>query len=148
MDWKKVIIAGFFGGLWLLCIVLIVGWIVNFVAPYAILDLPGMRSVDDPVAALFFAYPFVISFMAAIVYATIQKPLMSLAGTPGLLFGGILIMLYSIPCLFVTFTSMEYPPGFYLSQILEGVIGFPLLGLLYAKIWSIKPGTHSRDSSM
>ena len=30
---------------------------------------------------------------------------------------------------------MHYPPGFYLSNIISGFIGFPLFGILCARIW-------------
>jgi len=32
---------------------------------------------------------------------------------------------------------MTYPAGFYLGNILFGIVGFPLLGILFARIWGL-----------
>ncbi|WP_250986552.1 hypothetical protein [Methanoculleus oceani] len=40
-----------------------------------------------------------------------------------------------VPNAFITFTSMNYPAGFYLETLLVGVAGFPLIGVIYATIW-------------
>jgi hypothetical protein len=125
-----VILAGLLGGVLLFLAMFIFGWIADAIEPYSVLDLPGMRSVDDPIMAFFFAYPFMLSFMAAMVYGIARGSLQNYYPNPGLISGMILILLLTFPNLFLLFTSMEYPSGFYISQILEGIISFPLLGVL------------------
>lgn len=39
-----------------------------------------------------------------------------------------------VPNVFITFTTMNYLPGFYLEDISFGAIGFPLIGVIYAMI--------------
>jgi hypothetical protein len=39
--------------------------------------------------------------------------------------------------MFVIYSSMVYPAGFYIGNILFGVVGFPALGMLYARIWGV-----------
>jgi hypothetical protein len=53
----------------------------------------------------------------------------------GMLFGVLLLIVNTIPTLFVIYTSMSYPAGFYLANIIAGGVGYPLLGILYAYIW-------------
>ena len=63
MNAKKFLISGILAG--------IVIWIISFVFdslammsfPYNIMDLGGMRSINDPLMLLFFAHYWVISFV-------------------------------------------------------------------------------------
>jgi len=73
--------------------------------------------------------------MAALVFDLIQKSLSGDAGHRGMLFGGILFLLIIIPNMLVIFSSMTYPLGFYLSNILTGLIAYPLIGFVFVKIW-------------
>ena len=138
MEGKKILIAGIAGGILLLVAQFAFSMVANVVAPYDIFAIGGMRQMNDPLMALFYAYPFVLSFMSAIVFDRIKG---GLGGPcpcgPGLGFGLILILLVTIPGAFVIFSSMDYPVGFYVGNILFGIVGFPLLGLLYARIWGL-----------
>jgi len=52
----------------------------------------------------------------------------SLTTTPGkkaMMIGIPLFLIVTIPGIFVMFTSMNYPPDFYLAQFPEAVIGYP-----------------------
>jgi hypothetical protein len=31
---------------------------------------------------------------------------------------------------------MIYPPGFYIGNLIFGIVGFPALGVLYTRIWA------------
>ncbi|HVP25126.1 MAG TPA: hypothetical protein VMS81_04015 [Methanomicrobiales archaeon] len=138
MEGKKILIAGIAGGILLFAGIFVFSHLANIIAPYDIFSLGGMRARDDPVGLLFFAYPFVLSFASAIVFDLVKDALKpACCGSAGLTFGLILILLVTIPGMFVTFSSMTYPPGFYIGNILFGIIGFPLLGMLYAGIWGV-----------
>ena len=138
MDGKKVLVAGISGGILLFIAWLAFSLLANIVAPYDIFAIGGMRQADDPLMSLFYAYPLVLSFMSALVFDRVKA---ALGGTgccgAGLSFGIVLILLVTVPGMFVTFSSMTYPAGFYLGNILFGIVGFPLLGILFARIWGL-----------
>ncbi len=125
------------GGAVLLILLMIFSTLSVMVAPYDIATLGGMRALDDPVMNLFFFYPFVLAFAAACVFDIIKESLTGTTASKGLMFGGLLFVLITIPSMFVMFSSMDYPIGFYIAQVLEGAIGYPMIGMLFAKIWKI-----------
>jgi len=133
---KKIFIATLAGGLLLTLCELVFGQVANAVAPYDIFAIGGMRPADDPLMLLFFAYPFVLAFFSSLVFDTVEKALEGPPLRKGIGFGVILLLLVTLPSLFVIFSSMLYPAGFYLANFLTGVIGFPLLGCLFAWIWA------------
>jgi hypothetical protein len=135
MQVKKILMAGIGGGLLLLVLMILSGAVANIFLPYNIFEIPGMRTADDPVSILFFLYPFVIAFAGAILFNFLDPALKGSVGRRGLIFGLLLFILVTIPNQFVIYTSMYYPSGFYLSGILNGLIGYPLFGILCARIW-------------
>ncbi|MDD3856586.1 MAG: hypothetical protein PHP43_00880 [Methanoculleus sp.] len=135
MNAKDILVGGFIGGIALFVVNFVISALVALVAPYDILALEGMRSVEDPLMLFFFAHPFVLSFAAAIVFDLVKDALPGQAGSKGAIYGAALVLVYTVPSIFVTFTSMDYPAGFYLEQLLFGVVGFPLIGAIYAMIW-------------
>jgi hypothetical protein len=142
MDWKKIITGGIAGGILLFIAQFAFSFLANIIAPFDIFAIGGMRAADDPVMLLFFAYPFVLSFASAMVFDRVKGALRGgggrcCCGGAGLTFGLILILLVTVPSMFVIYSSMVYPAGFYIGNILFGVVGFPALGMLYARIWGV-----------
>lgn len=137
MEWKKILIAGIAGGILLFIAQFVFSTVGNLIAPYNIFAIGGMRARDDPVTLLFFASPFVLSFTSATVFDRVKAALGGSCGGPGLTFGLILILLVTVPGMFVIFGSMNYPPVFYIGNLLVGIIGFPAVGMLYARIWAM-----------
>lgn len=135
MHIRKILIAGVLGGFLLLVVMLIAGEVAAAILPYDILDIPGMRPVSDPVSFLFFLYPFVLAFAGAILYAVLSPALPGGMMRKGVVFGLLLFVISTIPGLFVIWSSMYYPAGFYLSNALWGIIGFPLFGIVCARVW-------------
>lgn len=135
MDGKKILIAGIAGGILLFIAQFVFSMIGNLIAPYDIFAIGGMRARDDPVMLLFFAYPFVLSFTSAIAFDRVRSALADSCGGTGLTFGLILFLLVTVPGMFVIFSSMNYPLGFYVGNLLAGIIGFPAVGMIYARIW-------------
>ena len=135
MDLKKILIGGIAGGILLFIAQFAFSMIGNLISPYDVFAIGGMRARDDPVMLLFFAYPFVLSFTSAIVFDRVKAALGGSCTGPGLTFGLILFLLVTVPGMFVIFSSMNYPPGFYIGNLFVGIIGFPAVGLLYARIW-------------
>jgi hypothetical protein len=137
MKVKKIAIGGLTGGIVLLIAMFAFGSIATVIAPYDISKLGGMRAIDDPVMVLFYLYPFVLSFVAAVLFDLVKDSLKGTALQKGLTFGLMLFLLETIPSIFVIFTSMNYPFGFHLAGFLEGIIGYPVTGILFARIWNI-----------
>ncbi len=83
----------------------------------------------------FFAYPFILSFAAAVVFDPVKSALRGSPSGRGATFGAPLFLIYTVPSVFITFTSMNYPIGFYFENLLFGIVGFPLIGVIYATLW-------------
>ena len=50
----------------------------------------------------------------------------------GLTFGLMRFVLFTIANQYAVFTSMSYPLGFFVANIMTGVVSFPVLGILFA----------------
>lgn len=130
---RSMLVPGLSGGIVLLILTFITDTLTQVVAPYSIFDVPGMREMTDPIIILYFLYPFIFSFIAAGVWMIIRGSFPSDPMQGGLWFGGILFLLVVVPNMWVVFTSMEYPVGFYISNLLCGLIGYPVIGYLNAR---------------
>ena len=137
MNAKNILIAGSTGGAVLLFLLMVFSTLSTIVAPYDISKLGGMRAMDDPIMILFFFYPFVFAFAAAGMFDIINGSLTGSRSTKGMIYGVLLFIIVTIPSIFVMISSMNYPSGFYIAQILEGAIGYPLLGIIFVNIWKI-----------
>jgi len=138
MRLKNILAGGIAGGFVLLVLVTIFSELSVLVAPYNIATLGGMRAMDDPVMMLYFLYPFVFAFAAAFVFDIVQGSLTGKNRTQkGFFYGGLLFMVVTIPSVFVMASSMTYPIGFYVAQVLEGIIGYPVLGAIFAWLWKL-----------
>ncbi|PWR72669.1 hypothetical protein [Methanospirillum lacunae] len=130
---RSLMTAGFAGGFILLIISFVADFATQFVTPYSIFEVPGMRSISDPVMMLYFVYPFIFAFIAAIIWQIIRGSLPENQKSAAWQFAGILFILVIVPNIWVMYTSMLYPTGFYISNILTGVIGYPAIGYLNAR---------------
>jgi hypothetical protein len=139
MKLKNILAAGFIGGIVLFVVNFVISAIILVVAPYDIFTLGGMRPADDPLMLFFFAYPFILSFAAAIVFDLVKGALRGPPSSKGAAFGAALFLIYTVPSVFITYTSMDYPAGFYFENLLFGIVGFPLIGVIYAMIWEWLP---------
>ncbi|MBP1929523.1 hypothetical protein J2741_002070 [Methanolinea mesophila] len=143
---KAVLAAGILGGIWLFIMTYLGSNAGTMTAPYDIMTIGGMRGETDPVLAFFFLYPFVLSFTSAIVFGMVRTSLEGPDIRQGLHFGLIMILLVMVPSLYVIYTSMTYPPGFFIGSLFTDLIGFPVLGILYARIWSGMAGKQKANS--
>jgi hypothetical protein len=137
MNAKNIATGSISAGFVLLILMVISGYLVNIVLPTDISQYGGMRAMNDPIMNLFYLYPFVIACAAAIIFDIVKG---CLEGTPvkkGLMFGVMLICIMTIPSLFVMYTSMMWPVDFYISTLIWELISFPLMGILFARIWNI-----------
>ena len=134
---KNIATATGAAGFMLLILMIVSGFLVNMVLPADISQYGGMRAMDDPIMTLFYLYPFVIAFAAAILFDCVRDCLKGDQMTKGLTFGGLLLIIMTVPSLFVMITSMTWPLDFYISTGIWEVISFPLMGVLFAKIWNL-----------
>lgn len=135
MDLKKIVASGAIGGAWLFAMNFVSSSAAGLVEPYNMSEIGGMRSIDDPIMFLFFGYPFVLALMAALVFALTGSAIPGTVINRGITFGLVLLMLVTIPNQFVIYTSMAYPLGFFISNIIVGIIGFPVLGIIIASVF-------------
>lgn len=135
MNGKNIVIAGFVGGIVMLLLMALSGYLVNLVLPVGINQYAGMRPMNDPVMNLFYLYPFVIAFATALVFDIVRCCLNGSAVQKGLMFGGILLAVMTVPSLYVMYTSMTWPLDFYVSTAIWEIVSFPLIGVMYAKVW-------------
>ncbi len=129
---KKFLLSGIASGAVFLVLTFAFSYLVQAVLPYDVLSLGGMRSVGDPLMALFFLYPFVIGFAIAYLYKYVN-----LKGSymeKGRKFGLLMWLVYGIPSTFVIYTSMNYPIGFSISMLFGDLLGFLAAGIVIAKI--------------
>jgi hypothetical protein len=134
MNIQRVMVRGIAGGFGLLILQFLFSSIGQWITPYDIFSLGGMRAIDDPIMLFFFAYPFVFAIAASILYGAMEKCLPPEMPARGIRFGLLLFGIFTIPNIFVIFTSMDYPLGFHVGNFLLGIIGYPALGILFAAL--------------
>jgi hypothetical protein len=137
MNAKNIAIGSISAGFILLILMVISGTLVNMVLPTDISQYGGMRAMNDPVMNLFYLYPFVIACAAALIFDIVKGCLDGTWVRKGLMFGAMLICIMTIPSLYVMYTSMTWPVDFYVSTLIWEIISYPLMGILFARIWNI-----------
>ncbi len=134
MNTKKFLLGGIASGILILILGLAVSAIVATVLPYDAATLPGMRAVTDPLMTLFFLYPFVLGFVATYVYGAVKGSFVGNYIQRGKKFGLLFWLLAGLPSIFIVFTSMDYPIGFTVAQIIASVLYSLGAGMLIARI--------------
>ncbi|OPY36739.1 MAG: hypothetical protein A4E35_01848 [Methanoregula sp. PtaU1.Bin051] len=137
MDGKKVLTAGIGGGIVFFILLFGLNVIMNATIGYDIAAFGGMRPNNDPLMLLFFAYPFVMAFAVAWAYDLISSCLTGTGTRKGITFGILLIILIALPSNFAMFTSMNWPVSFYIGNLITAVVGYPILGVLFTRIWDV-----------
>ena len=101
--------------------------------PYNILELGGMRAVEDPLMMLFFVSPWVTSFAMAIVYSFVKDCFKSDCCHGGTKFGFLIWLVAGLPSAFIVYTSMTYPLGFTVDSVIGSLLYFIAAGIFIAK---------------
>lgn len=134
MDLKKFFLVGISSGIVILVIMTLFGMLTQIVAPYDITSIGGMRNFDDPLMLLFFLSPFVISFIATYFYLVTKKSFNGSEKENTIKFGLLLYLIYVIPSEFIIFTSMTYPLGFHIDNLVGGFIYLMLASFVIVKL--------------
>jgi hypothetical protein len=120
-DYPRIMLAGLVAGFAVAVVVYGVQYAVTQFFPYNVLELGGMRSVDDPVMALFLLYPWAVGFTMAAVYPFFTKLIECRSCKPQM-FALMVWLVSGVPQFFVVFSSMAYPVGFYLNNLFGGFL--------------------------
>lgn len=134
MDLKRFVLAGIIGGAVLFAVSTAIGLLVQAVLPYNVLELGGMRAVEDPVMLLFFLHPWVIGFAMAILYSYVKVALRGTIWRRGALFGSLVWLVASIPSAFIVYTSMDYPLGFTANQFFGSLLYMIAAGVVVVRL--------------
>jgi hypothetical protein len=137
MNAKKIAVSGIAAGIIILILMVVINVVMNTVIPADLSTYGGMRAADDPVMTLFFFYPFIVAFAAAFIFDVVKDCLKGTTVRKGLMFGALLLVVMTLPSLYVMITSMTWPIDFYFRTALWEIISFPLMGLLFTKIWKL-----------
>jgi hypothetical protein len=137
MNVKNIVVSGCLAGFLILILMVVINVLVNVVIPTDMSRYAGMRGSDDPVMILFFFYPFVVAFAAAILFDIVRSCLTGIHLKKGLMFGALLLTTMTLPSLYVMITSMTWPIDFYVSTALWEFISLPAMGILFTKIWNV-----------
>ena len=136
MNGKQVVVGGIVAGFIIFVISWIFSWLTQTLWNYNVLDLAGMRGVDDPLAVLFFVYPWVLGFALSSVYSSIQKAFEGDVLSKGWKFGFLMWIIAGIPSAFLVFTSMTYPVGFTVNSVVGSLICMLVAGIVLVKIFN------------
>jgi hypothetical protein len=129
---KRFVFAGLAAGLVITVIAQAVDFLVQYVFPYNVLAMGGMRAVTDPLMMAFFLHGWVLAFAMAFVY-----PYLNLKGdfmAKGKKFGMLMWLVVSLPSIFLVYTSMDYPLGFHVSNVIASIIYMLAAGITIAKL--------------
>jgi len=137
MNAKNIALAGIIVGAILLVLMVAINMTMNAIVPMDISSYGGMRAMDDPIILLFFFYPFVVAFAAAIVFDMVKDSLKGSQIQKGLMFSLLLLIIMMFPSLYVMYTSMTWPVEFYLATGLWEIVSFPVAGIIFARIWKL-----------
>jgi len=132
MEMKKFLISGFLAGIAVAVISFAVQFLVSLFLPYDILTLGGMRSAQDPIMLFFFLQSWVLAFAMACAYMFVEKSVKGDFWAKGKVFGFLIFVVYTLPSVWVVFTSMNYPLGFTMTQVIGGLLSTVAAGTIIA----------------
>ncbi|AJF59921.1 MAG: hypothetical protein J4224_03205 [Candidatus Diapherotrites archaeon] len=122
-------------GLALLILSFVVSGIFGFIfTDYNVLELDGMRSTDDPLMIFYFIHPFFAALVYSVGFYLIKSSFSGSTVMKGIRFGLFLFLVVTLPSQFLVFSSMDYPPAFYVINLATSIIALPVAGIIIAKI--------------
>ena len=122
MDIKRIAVSAIVAGIVVLSISMIISTAIQTLSNYNVLTLAGMRSVNDPIAILFFFHPFVVALGMAILYDFTKKSFTGSTMQNGIALGLLGWIVYGIPSAFIVFSSMDYPIGFTINSVIGPLV--------------------------
>jgi len=134
LDIKKIVVSGIAAGFVILVISTLISTATQALFNYNVLDLAGMRSVNDPISILFFLHPFVVALGLATLYDYARKSFTRSAMRNGIPLGLLGWVVYGIPSAFIVFSSMSYPIGFTVSSVVGSLVFMVCAGITITRL--------------
>jgi hypothetical protein len=134
MELKTFLWAVFISGAVYLVTSTILTYISGLIVPVDLLSIPGSRQYNDPMMVGYFLYGFVLAFGAVLLYNLIK--LKGKVVHKGILFGALMWIAVTISSGFMIFSTMNYSEGFYLNQVVFGLVNWVLMGIVIA--WAVE----------
>ena len=136
MKIKQFLVGGILSGVGILAVSIIFSWLTQNIWQYDVMDLAGMRSIDDPICILYFVYPWVLGFSLSFVYPYFEKSLDGESNTKGWKFGLLMWIVVGITSAFLVFSSMDYPIGFTVNSVVGSLLDTLIAGIIIANIFN------------
>ena len=130
---KKILLGGITAGIVIFVVSLLFSGLVQMIGDFDMVELDGMRDMDDPIAFLFFLHPWVLGFALAFVYPYLEKSLKGYTFQNGVIFGLLMWIVIAIPSAFLVFSSMDYPLGFTINSVIGPLIYLVASGFVIEK---------------
>jgi hypothetical protein len=134
LEAKRIVVSGLVAGVVVLAISMAISTVSQVLFDYNVMALPGMRSVNDPVSILFFAFPFVIALAMAVLYDFTRKSFTGIATRKGMVLALLGWIVYGIPSSFIVFSSMNYPLGFTANSVIGSLVYMLGAGITITKL--------------
>ncbi len=132
MKIKQIFVGGILSGLGIFAVSIIFSWLTQNIWQYDVLELAGMRSIDDPISILYFVYPWVLGFALSFTYSYFDKSFEGKSLTKGWKFGLLMWIIVGITSAFLVFSSMEYPIGFTVNSVVGSFLDTVIAGSIIA----------------
>jgi len=136
MKTKQIVTGGVLSGAGILVVSIIFSWLTQNIWQYNVLELAGMRSIDDPICLLYFVYPWVLGFALSVVYPYFEKDLKGTSITKGWKFGVLMWIVVGITSTFLVFSSMDYPIGFTINSAIGSLLDTLIAGIIIAHMFN------------
>jgi hypothetical protein len=133
-DKKKVLAGGIAAGAIILIVSTIISTICQQAFSFNVLELAGMRSINDPIMILFFVYPWVLGFAMAIAFQKFKGSFKCKGLRRGQNFGLYVWLLAGLPSAFLVWSSMAYPIGFTVNSLIGSFLYMIAAGIVLEKV--------------
>jgi len=133
MKVKQILVGGVLSGAGILAVSWIFSWLTQTIWQYNVMELAGMRSIDDPICIMYFVYPWVLGFALSFAYPYFDKVLEGKSITKGWKFGLLMWIVVGITSAFLVFSSMDYPIGFTVNSVFGSLLDTFVAGIIIAK---------------
>ncbi len=135
MKIKQILVGGILSGIGIFVVSWIFSLLTQNIWQYNVMELAGMRSIDDPICVLYFVYPWVLGFILSFAYPYFNKGLDGIYITKGWKFGLLMWILIGITSAFLVFSSMDYPIGFTVNSVFGSLLDMLVAGFIISKTY-------------
>jgi hypothetical protein len=133
---KKIVWPGLVAGFAMLIVGMIISFLMQWIFPSLAAEYASglMRPWTDPLMTVFFLYPFILGIALAWAW---NKSKSLFKGTPaqrGRAFGWSVVIISTIPGMFVTYTSFNISFLMVFGWLLNGIVYSLIAGCIFARM--------------